>query len=53
MTDNEMNVKEKGAAYPELLSVSPSPHMKNPDTTTTVMLRVLIALLPACFWGVY
>ncbi len=35
------------------LTVSPSPHIKSPETTTTVMLDVLIALLPAFVWGAY
>lgn len=39
--------------YPERLTVSPSPHIKHPDTTRTVMLDVIIALLPALGWGVY
>lgn len=51
MTDNQNNTNE--AVYPEFLNVSPSPHIKNPDTTQSIMLRVLAALLPACIWGVY
>ncbi|MBR5252584.1 MAG: RnfABCDGE type electron transport complex subunit D [Clostridia bacterium] len=38
---------------PKFLTVSPSPHIKSPETTTTVMLEVIIALLPAFIWGVY
>ncbi len=38
---------------PELLTVSPSPHIKHPDTTRSVMLDVMLALLPASLWGVY
>ncbi len=53
MTDNQKNINESAVDYPELLSVSPSPHIKNPDTTQSIMLRVIIALLPACMWGVY
>ncbi|MBE6708377.1 MAG: RnfABCDGE type electron transport complex subunit D [Ruminococcaceae bacterium] len=53
MTDNQKNINEGAVSYPELLSVSPSPHIKNPDTTQSIMLRVIIALLPACMWGVY
>lgn len=53
MTDNQKNINEGTAKYPELLSVSPSPHAKNPDTTQFVMLRVIVALIPACLWGVY
>lgn len=36
-----------------LLTISPSPHMKHPDTVTSVMGDVIIALLPALAWGVY
>lgn len=53
MTDNQKNMTEGGAVYPELLNVSPASHMKNPDTTQAIMLRVIIALVPACLWGVY
>ncbi len=38
---------------PEMLTVSPSPHITSPDTTATVMLDVILALLPAFLWGVY
>lgn len=38
---------------PKLLSVSSSPHIKGLDTTQSIMLDVIIALLPACIWGVY
>lgn len=34
-----------------LLTVSVSPHIHAPDTTRTVMLDVLIALLPTLIWG--
>ena len=36
-----------------MLTVSTSPHIKNPDTTRTIMIDVLIALLPAFVWGIY
>ncbi len=36
-----------------LLTVSPSPHIKNHDTTRSVMIDVIIALIPALVWGVY
>lgn len=49
----EIKPKRKKIEMPKLLTVSPSPHMKSSDTTTTVMLDVLIALLPALAWGVY
>ncbi len=35
------------------LTVSPSPHIKNVDTTRSIMRDVLIALVPALVWGVY
>ncbi len=35
------------------LTVTSPPHLKNPETTTTIMIDVLIALLPASAWGVY
>lgn len=39
--------------YPERLTVSPSPHIKRTDTTRSIMLDVIIALMPALLWGVY
>lgn len=36
---------------PVLLTVSPSPHIKHRDTTSTVMRDVLIALTPALLWA--
>lgn len=38
---------------PEMLAVAPSPHIKTPDTTATVMFDVILALLPAFIWGTY
>jgi len=43
----------KEIKMPELLTVSPSPHIKHEDTTRSVMLDVLIALAPAVAWAVY
>lgn len=40
-------------SFPALLTVSPSPHLRARDTTATLMLDVLIALLPANIWGIY
>lgn len=40
-------------SLPHLLNVSPAPHMRCLDTTRSVMLDVIIALLPAAVWGVY
>lgn len=33
--------------------ISPAPHLRTSETTRTVMLDVVIALLPAFLWGVY
>ena len=38
---------------PELLRVSPSPHIRNPENTRSLMIDVIIALLPAFIWGVF
>ena len=35
------------------LTVSASPHIVSPVTTNSIMFDVIIALLPACFGGVY
>lgn len=43
--------KEK-ITMPDMLTVMPSPHIRSKETTTTVMLKVIIALLPAYIWGV-
>ena len=57
MSEKEINTVvndgENTVGYPELLSVSPASHMKNPDTTQAIMLRVIIALIPACLWGTF
>lgn len=37
----------------KMLTVSSSPHLKTPDTVTTVMANVIIALLPATIIGIY
>lgn len=36
-----------------MLTVSTSPHIKSPVTTRSIMIDVLIALTPACLWGIY
>lgn len=43
----------KRFSLPQLLNVSPAPHIRCLDTTRSVMLDVIIALLPAAAWGVY
>ena len=35
------------------LVVSASPHFRAADTTTKIMLDVIIALIPACLAGIY
>lgn len=60
MDNNEMNnnipeTAEKKPRYsmPALLTVQSSPHIKSHETTSGIMLDVIIALLPAYIWGVY
>ena len=49
-----MNINEsKTAEMPNLLTVSPSPHIKTADNTRGVMTDVIVALLPAYIWGVF
>ncbi len=36
-----------------LLSVASSPHVKHPDTSRSIMIDVIIAMLPALVWAVY
>ncbi len=44
---------ERKIEMPKLLSVSASPHIKAADTTQTVMLDVIIALVPSLMWGIH
>lgn len=53
MEPNPTVTTQSGIEVPALLTVSPSPHIKHPDTTRTVMIDVLLALLPASVWGAY
>lgn len=53
MKENPTVTSVGGAEIPALLSVSPSPHIHHPDSTRTVMLDVIFALIPAALWGVY
>ncbi len=46
------NGSSEKISYPELLTVSPSPHIRQGDTTRSIMLDVIIALTPAFVWGV-
>ncbi len=50
---NENNIKVESEIRTDgLLTVSPSPHIKNGVTTQKIMLHVIIALLPATIWGI-
>ena len=53
MKENPTVTSAGGAEIPSLLNVSPSPHIHHPDSTRTVMLDVIFALIPATLWGVY
>ncbi len=46
---------ENGSRYdfPELLKVSSGPHIKSPISTSSIMLDVIIALIPAYLWGIF
>ena len=41
------------AEFDKMLTVSPNPHIRSRETTPSLMLCVIIALLPAAVWGVY
>lgn len=47
MANTSVPLKPEG-----LLTVSPSPHIKHPDTTRTIMITVIIALMPAFVWSI-
>lgn len=40
-------------AYPDMLTVEPSPHIKHKDTARTLMINVLIALTPAVIYSAF
>ena len=50
---NQTEEKVVKTDAPGLLTVSPSPHIRRNITTRSIMLDVLIALTPACLWGIY
>ncbi len=52
-TGEEQEPEVPGVDYPELLTVTPSPHIRTHTTTRAIMLDVCIALMPALIWGVY
>ncbi len=37
----------------KLLTVSASPHWRDPETIPRIMYSVVVALLPACVWGIF
>lgn len=51
MNEN-INNQENEIKTDGLLTVSPSPHIKNGITTQRIMLHVIISLLPAVLWGI-
>ena len=51
--DGSGEKEEKKITFPKLLTVSPSPHLKNTETTRSVMIEVIVALIPALVWGVF
>ncbi len=51
-TKKEKKTK-KTITMPEHPIISPAPHMRTAETTRSVMIDVVIALLPAFLWGVY
>ncbi len=50
---HEQETVDLNEFMPELLTVTPPPHIRAYDTTRTVMLDVCIALIPALIWGVF
>lgn len=52
-TTETLPVRTKKITMPEFLTVSPSPHLRNPENISSIMLDVIIALIPAMFWGGY
>ena len=51
-----MKNKEKTVSandFADMLTVSPNPHIRSSETTSSLMLCVIIALMPATVWGVY
>ncbi len=53
MNNKTFTPKADAPSESNLLTVSPSPHIKAPERTSTIMFDVIIALLPAYIWGVY
>ncbi len=56
LTETEVAASENEAAksfVPELMTVTPSPHIRMKDTTRSIMINVCIALMPALVWGIF
>ena len=55
MNQNQTGDKSKRVTIPpgSLMTVSTSPHIKGPETTSSIMAGVVIALLPALGWSIY
>ena len=47
-----MNNNTTAKEFNGLLTVSPSPHLKHKDTTRSIMLTVIAALMPALIWSI-
>ena len=47
------NIQDNVIQAPELLTVVPSPHIKSGVTTRKLMLDVILAMMPACLFGIY
>ncbi len=45
--------EKKKISPPDMLTVTPAPHMHHKDNTATLMRDVILALLPALAWGTY
>lgn len=52
MNDTKTENQNSAVEVPALLTVSPSPHIKSGVTTSKIMRDVILALTPACIWGI-
>jgi electron transport complex protein RnfD len=53
MNDTKNQVTGNTGAPAMLLTVAPSPHIKSGVTTASIMRDVIIAMIPACIWGIF
>ena len=53
MNDTKNQIRQTAEAPLALLTVAPSPHIKSGVTTASIMRDVIIAMIPACLWGIY